>query len=79
MARRSFELNGSKAEDFGLETEPTSANRRNQMKFQVSFRASLLFITKNSEKGTRAPRKGQTVSQRGGKTVYSFLGHCFGL
>ena len=27
---------GSKEEDFGLETEPTSANRRNQMKFQVS-------------------------------------------
>ncbi len=26
----------SKVEDFGLETEPTSANRRNQMKFQVS-------------------------------------------
>ena len=31
-----FEPRGSKVEDFGLETEPTSANRRNQMKFQVS-------------------------------------------
>ena len=31
-----FEPNGSKAEDFGLDTEPTSATRRNQMKFQLS-------------------------------------------
>ena len=31
-----FEPNGSKAEDFGVETEPTSATRRNQTKFQVS-------------------------------------------
>ena len=34
--RRAFEPNGSKAEEFGLETEPTSATRRNQIKFQVS-------------------------------------------
>ncbi len=44
MARRSFELNGSKAEDFGLETEPTSANRRHQMKLQLSLAASWGFI-----------------------------------
>ena len=31
-----FEPNSSKAEDFGLETEPTPTNRSNQMKFQVS-------------------------------------------
>ena len=30
-----FEPNGSKEEDFGLETEPTSATRRDQMKFQL--------------------------------------------
>ncbi len=44
MARRSFELNGSKAEDFGLETEPTSAKCRNQMKLQLSLAASWGFI-----------------------------------
>ena len=31
-----FEPNGSQAEDFGLETEATSANHGNQMKFQLS-------------------------------------------
>ena len=31
-----LEPRGSKVEDFGLETEPTSANLKNQTKFQVS-------------------------------------------
>ena len=30
-----FEPRGSKVEDFGLETESTSATRRNQMKFRL--------------------------------------------
>ncbi len=53
-----FEPRGSKVEEFGLETEPTSANRRNQMKFQVGSRHSNVFTESQTFVSNSLPSRG---------------------